>query len=118
MKSNGKNMRVVVGFVKKNEGTASDVARSARTVASNMAQFANYFPKGTAQGGGAGNTRAKADIWTDWPKFVGSTARATQLALDLSAAAESGDKGAIGKALGAVGKGCGGCHKAWRGPKN
>ncbi len=40
------------------------------------------------------------------------------MALDLSLAAETGEKSAIGKGLGALGKGCGGCHKAFRGPKN
>ena len=40
------------------------------------------------------------------------------LALELAMAADTGDKGAIGKAMGALGKGCGGCHKPFRGPKN
>ena len=118
MKTNGKNMGVVARFVKKNQGTSADVARSARIIASNLAQFANHFPKGTAQGTGAGNTRAKSEIWANWAKFAGSTAKGTELALALSTAAETGDKGAIGEAMGALGKGCGGCHKAWRGPKN
>ena len=58
MKSNGKNIKVVVGFVKKGMGSAADVARSARMIASNLSQLPNHFPKGTAQGSGAGNTRA------------------------------------------------------------
>ncbi len=119
MKNNGKNMGVIAGFVKKDKGTAADVARSGRQIASNISAFPNNFPKGTSQGAGAGKTRAKAEIWQNWSKFVGGAAKAAKLALDLSLAAETGDKGAIGKAMGALGKnGCGGCHKAFRGPKN
>ena len=118
MKSNGKNFGVVAGFVKKGKGSAADAAKSARMIASNLAQFPNHYPKGTAQGSGAGNTRAKAEIWTNWAGFTGGAAKVTDLALKVAMAADSGDKGAIGAALGALGKGCGGCHKAFRGPKN
>ena len=119
MKNNGKNMKVIVGFMKKSMGTAADVAKSARIIASNTAQLPNHYPKGTAQGSGAGNTRAKAEIWTDWSGFASASAKGTRLALELAMAADTGNKGAIGKALGALGKpGCGGCHKAFRGPKN
>ena len=39
-------------------------------------------------------------------------------AMRLAEAADSGDKKAIGAALGKLGKsGCGGCHKGFRGPK-
>ncbi len=117
MKSNSRNMKIIAGFVKKGQGTAASVAMSGRDIASNLAAFPNNFPTGTSQGSNAGKTRAKADIWRNWSKFVGGAANATRLALDLSAAAESGDKAAIGKAMGALGKGCGGCHKAFRGPK-
>ncbi len=118
MKNNGKNMKVIVGFMKKGMGTAADAAKSARMIASNTAQLPNHYPKGTAQGSGAGNTRAKAEIWTEWARFAGASAKGTELALKLAMAADTGDKGAIGKAMGALGKGCGGCHKPFRGPKN
>jgi cytochrome c556 len=118
MKSNGKNFGIIAGFVKKGKGTAADVARSGRQIASNISRFPNNFPKGTGRDDGAGKTRAKAEIWSNWSKFTMGAAGVAKLALDLSLAAESGDKDAMGKAMGAMGKGCGGCHKAWRGPKN
>ncbi len=118
MKNNGKNIKVIVGFMNKGMGTAADVAMSARNIASGLASFPNNFPKGTSQGSGAGNTRAKGEIWQNWARFVGGADKGARLALDLSLAAETGDKGAIGAALGTLGKGCGGCHKAFRGPKN
>ncbi len=118
MKSNGKNFGIIAGFVKKGKGTAADVAKSGRQIASNISAFPNNFPKGTSRDDGAGKTRAKAEIWQNWSRFTKGAAGVAKLALDLSLAAETGDKGAIGKAMGAMGKGCGGCHKAWRGPKN
>ncbi len=118
MKSNGKNIKVVVGFVKKGMGSSADVARSARMIASNLSQLPNHFPKGTAQGSGAGITRAKAEIWTEWTRFAGVAAKGAEVALELALIADTGDKGAIGKGLGDLGKACGGCHKAFRGKKN
>ena len=119
MKNTGKNMKVIAGFMKKGMGTASDVAKSARIIAASIAELPNHYPKGTAQGSGAGNTRAKAEIWTNWAGYASASAKGTDLALKVAMAADSGNKGAIGAALGALGKGgCGGCHKAFRGPKN
>ena len=118
MKSNSRNFKIIAAFVKKGQGTAADVARSGRQIASNISAFPNNFPKGTSRDDGAGKTRAKAEIWQNWSSFVGFAADRAKLALDLSIAAETGDKGAIGKAMGALGKGCGSCHKAWRGPKS
>ena len=45
MKNNGKNMKVIVGFMKKGMGTAADVAMSARNIASGLASLPNNFPK-------------------------------------------------------------------------
>ena len=118
MKNIGKNMKVVVGFVKKGKGTASDVAKSARIIASNIAEFPNHYPRGTAQGTAAGNTRAKVDIWTRWTSFTGAAAKATDIALKLATAADTSDKDALGATMGGLGKSCGGCHKSFRGPKN
>ena len=118
MKNMSKNIKVVASFVKKGKGTTEDVARSARMIASDIARFPNYYPKGTAQGSTAGNTRSKVQIWTRWASFTGAAAKATNTALNLAMAADIGDKDALGSALGSLGKSCGGCHKRFRGPKN
>ena len=118
MKNISKNIKVVAGFVKKGKGTTSDVARSARMIASDIAQFPNYYPKGTAQGSTAGNTRSKVEIWIRWASFTGAAAKATNIAMNLAMAADIGDKDALGAAMGNLGKSCGGCHKTFRGPKN
>ncbi len=68
-------------------------------------------------GSDVGESRAKPEIWQQPDKFKAAM-RAFQTASDdLVAAAETGDMGAIGAALGGAGKGCGGCHKPFRKPK-
>ena len=62
-------------------------------------------------------TDAKAEIWQDWTKFEAAIADFEKAARDLATAAEGGDSKAIGPAVKALGKSCGGCHKAFRKPK-
>ena len=69
------------------------------------------FPEGS-QG-----RRAKAEIWSDWAGFEKASNAVSDAMPALVSAVESGDKGQIGAALGAVGKSCGGCHKPFRTPK-
>ena len=64
-----------------------------------------------------GLTRAKPDIWQQPGKFKTVKKAFQDASVVLVQAAESGDMGAIGAALGAVGKSCGGCHKPFRAPK-
>jgi cytochrome c556 len=60
-------------------------------------------------------TRAKKEIWQDWNKFkAGLNALNTNTAALAKAVNSGGDAGAAFKA---VGKTCGGCHKAFRGKK-
>ena len=67
MKNMSKNIKVVASFVKKGKGTTEDVARSARLIASDIARFPNYYPKGTPQSSTAGNTRSKVKYGPDGP---------------------------------------------------
>jgi cytochrome c556 len=64
-----------------------------------------------------GLTRAKPEIWEQPEKFKAGIKAFQDAAVVLVKAAESGDMGAIGDALGGVGKSCGGCHKPFREPK-
>ena len=118
MKDNGAAFKTIIGYMKKNMGTTAQVASAARRIASNAARYPDMFPRGTSMNDGAGKTRAKPEIWSQWAKFEAAGANLSKLAWDLSAAAGTGDKKAMGAAMGAMGKnGCGGCHKAFRGPK-
>ena len=64
-----------------------------------------------------GLTRAKPEIWQQPEKFKAGVKTFQNAAVVLVQAAESGDMGAIGEALGGVGNGCAGCHKPFRAPK-
>jgi cytochrome c556 len=53
-------------------------------------------------------------LWQDRAGFDDALRAARAAADDMVAAAETGDLGEIQKALGALGKRCGDCHKPYR----
>jgi cytochrome c556 len=57
-------------------------------------------------------TTASADIWTNWDGFEARFPEMKQAALALAEAV--GDKGAMGAAMGNLGKSCKGCHDEFR----
>lgn len=57
-------------------------------------------------------TTATADVWTDWDDFAGRFPELQTAALALANAV--GDKGAMGAAMGNLGKSCKGCHDKYR----
>ncbi len=60
-----------------------------------------------------GKTRAKPEIWSTYPK-VAEKATALTTALEAMVEAAGKDLPSLQVALGDVGAGCGGCHKAFR----
>ena len=118
MKNYGKNMKVIGGYLKKGMGTAADVTASADKIAANAGKIVALYPKGTAASDNVGKTRAKPEIWSERAKFEDAVGKLKTLAMNLAAAARTCNKGAIGKAMGAMGKqSCGGCHRAFRAKK-
>ena len=117
MKDNGKNMKVIQGFVKNGKGTAADVAKHAAAIVATSKKIPGLFPKDTGRGHFTDKqTRALPVIWTDWKGFEKDAHALTAAAENLEKVAKAGDKDAIAKAAGGVGKACGACHKAYRGP--
>lgn len=57
-------------------------------------------------------TTASADIWANWDDFAGRFPEIKQAALALADAV--GDKGAMGAAMGNLGKSCKACHDKYR----
>ncbi len=117
MKSNAGHMRAIAGFVKKGKGSAAEAARHAEGLAANAAKIAGLYPKGTSAADGVGQTRAKPAIWTERGKFEAFANNLKTAAMGFTATAGSGDKKAMGMAMGGIGKNCGGCHRAFRAPK-
>jgi cytochrome c556 len=85
----------------------------ARNVA--IAEQMSHLPwAGFVAGSDKGETRAKAEIWTEAAKFKAASDKMLQEMDKLSGAAKSGDLNAIKAQFGEVGKSCKGCHDAYR----
>jgi len=65
----------------------------------------------------AGPTDAKPEIWQKPDEFREKTQAMKTAAQELAAAAASGDGAAVGPKMKALGDACGGCHEAFRKPK-
>ena len=76
------------------------------------------WPEGSsaADPGLDGKTRAKPEIWTDYPKVAEKSKALVTAATKMADEANNG-LDAIKANIGAVGKGCKGCHKPFRVPK-
>lgn len=61
-----------------------------------------------------GDTKAKAEIWTEADKFRAAAARMQDEMVKLNAAAKGGNLDALKAAAGEVGKACKGCHDDFR----
>ena len=94
-------------------GDHGAVEKAAEAVAAYAAKIPDLFPEGS----GAGETRAKAEIWTDWKGFVAAAEANQQAALKLAAAAKTGVASDIAAAREDLGKSCGACHDKYRVPK-
>jgi cytochrome c556 len=103
------------------KGAAPYDAATATAAASNLASVAKLdrsilWLEGSVQGQ-VGNTRAKAEIWTDAAGF-NEDAMALETAADGLIAAAGTDLAALQAAMEPAGKACSACHEAYRGPKN
>ncbi|NQU59973.1 MAG: cytochrome c [Rhodospirillales bacterium] len=114
-----KNLKVIKGYVKEGKGTPADVATAAAALAVVAPKIPGLFPEDTGRPEvDAKKTRALPDIWLDFDKFRAVAKTLETEAKKLSKVAMTGDKGAIAAQFGAMGKkGCGGCHKPFRGDK-
>jgi cytochrome c556 len=86
------------------------MADQANALASTAAGVGDVFPTGSEMG----DTDALPAIWQqddDFQMKVAALEKATQ---EFATVAASGDKAAIGKALGAVGGSCKGCHDDYK----
>ena len=117
MQNNNKNWKIIRAFVRKGKGSAADLAAAGKQLVSNGARIPGLFRKGTSLNDGVGKTRAKPAIWVQRTKFEATAASLKAAGENLAKVAAGGDTAAIKVAEGAVGKVCGSCHKAFRGPK-
>jgi cytochrome c556 len=89
---------------------AAVVKANATTIADNLKKASALFPAGS----GGGESRAKAEIWTDAAGFEKGMKDAHAAAVALQSVSE---EAAYGPALGALGSTCKSCHDKYRIPK-
>jgi len=112
MKSLAANASGLFAILKGEVSYTAHLAGHARALHEASLMIADGFPEGS----GVGDTRAKAEIWTDWEKFAAASKALVDASAELVAAADAGDMDAVGAAAGKVGDSCGGCHKPFRAP--
>ena len=95
---------------------APDIAAirtAANAITRTAGQINTWFPVGSGPGPGV-VTKAKAEIWTDAPRFAAAMTAFRAQVPRLKAAADSGDLAAIRTEFVATGRTCGGCHIPFR----
>lgn len=113
------NLGILGGMAK--QEMAYDAA-AAQAAADNLAAVSalngmSMWPQGSDSGAAAGITRAKADIWSNFPD-VGKKAGDMAAAAQAMQAAAGTDLAALQGAMKALGGACGACHKAYRESNN
>jgi len=119
MKALGNHISIIASNLKGKVEINSDILPHSKALFITLAaiDINKTFPEGTSNSSGL-NTKSLPNIWQEKKTFEESMSNSTQKAKDLVTAAESNDKKAIGKALGALGKTCGSCHNKFREKKN
>ena len=89
----------------------------AKSVADNaeIATMASKLPyAGFVAGSDKGDTKAKAEIWSEMDKFKAAAAKMQDEMVKLNVAAKGGNLDAIKAAVGETGKSCKACHDDYR----
>lgn len=91
---------------------AGQIAVSAQRISQLAPMIPEVFETDTR--GMSVTTQARDGLWTNLDDFRQRAAQLAESARDLETIAEGGDRAAIGRAIGALGQVCGGCHDAYR----
>jgi cytochrome c556 len=82
--------------------------------AKGMADLAKIVPNVFPKGSGVAKSEALPEIWENPDDFKAAIDKFVEAANGMSAAANDGDKVAIGPAMNALGQACKGCHDNFR----
>ena len=115
-KAHGANIKAANEAIE--AGNATGAVEPAKAMAAWAAKIPSMFPEGTGMGGGNAENAALPTIWTDHAGFEKAAMENKKAAEHLAMVAATGDAAAAGAALKALGRTCGGCHKAYREKKN
>ncbi len=111
-KAVGAHMGAMAAILKGEVAHKDQLAGHADALAMIAANAPSLFPEGS--GPDAGETKAKAEIWSDPEGFKEVLAGFDTAAANVAAAAKTGDMAAFGAAFKQLGGACGACHKAYR----
>jgi cytochrome c556 len=112
MEKIGKNAKIIGDALKAGQmGPESGVGPAAMEISTSAAKIPALFPKGSTDP----KSRAKAEIWTNWPKFeAGSKALEARAAEVANAAASGGSVAATAQEMFTT---CKSCHEDFRAPE-
>jgi cytochrome c556 len=82
--------------------------------AQGMADLAKIVPSVFPEGSGVAKSEALPEIWENPDDFKAAIDKFVEAANGMSAAANDGDRAAIGPAMNALGQACKGCHDNFR----
>jgi cytochrome c556 len=113
------NFKVIIGFVKRGEGSMADVEKASNDIQTAAGKIPALFPKGTGRPDvDDKTTRSLSKIWEDWGTFETAAKAMGAHAGHVAMSAGQGNADEVKKYFGLMGKeGCGACHKPFRGPK-
>lgn len=92
------------------KGPADAVAYDADAIVAAFQHMGDAYPEGSDKG----ETKAKANIWTERPKFQEAGKKAYGAAVALAEAAKAGDQAKTADAFKALGGACKACHEDFR----
>ena len=108
----GDSFKVIRDQIRNDKPDLAAIKTAASVVNEAAATQEKWFPAGS--GPEAGETQAKAEIWSKPAEFKTAMKNFADAAPKLQTAANSGDVGAIKTAFANTGKACKGCHETFR----
>ena len=106
------NMKNIGGMLK---GKMPYDAEKIKTHAADIASVASLdIMAGFPEDSTSEDSSALEDIWMDFENFEQKMADFKKAADGMNKAAQTGDKAAVGQAMGPLGKSCKGCHKPFK----
>lgn len=113
MKNVSGTVKELAGAAKSGKAGAGEAAKAA-ALQGQLKKFLTLFPKGSDLT--KVKTRAKPEIWAEWPKFE-ATGKSLVAALgEVESTAKAGNGTAFAAAVKKAQSVCGNCHKPYRGP--
>jgi cytochrome c556 len=113
MKEQGAAMKTISDSLK--AGQLDPVPAAAEKLVTTARRIPTLFPEGSVD---PNNSRAKPEIWQQWPEFEGNAKRLESKAAQLAMTAKGGDAQATATAARDLGRTtCAACHDTFRGPE-